>query len=136
MNYQLKSPPCIAELVDAEYVVINLDSGKYYNMVGLGAEIFKLLTEGVASSKILASKANDPKFIEAFDKFVALALSEDLLKASDTPSSSEDQIPMIIDSSEIETLAINVYTDMQELLGLDPIHEVDPAAGWPHQNKP
>ena len=29
-------------------------------------------------------------------------------------------------------MMLHTYTDMEEILGLDPIHEVDHQEGWPH----
>ncbi|MBU3670871.1 MAG: hypothetical protein FGM17_09160 [Polynucleobacter sp.] len=134
MIYQLKSPPCIAELVDGEYVVINLDSGKYYNIVGVGAEVFKSLTEGVKVSSLLESCCGNAAFAKALHDFIELAVSENLLKEVDSLQSTDVPLPIIDLSSGLESLSINVYTDMQELLGLDPIHEVDVDQGWPHQS--
>lgn len=131
MNYQLKTPPSIAELVDGEYVVINLDTGKYFNMIGLGAEVFAALISGVSISAIQAGW-HDKEFVHALNAFVAQALEENLI--AETVNVSSDQLVKDIDlSADIETLKINVYTDMQELLGLDPIHEVDSSQGWPHK---
>lgn len=131
MNYQLKTPPSIAELVDGEYVVINLDTGKYFNIIGLGAEVFEALISGVSISAIQARR-HDEAFVKALNAFVAQALEEGLI--AETVNASSDQLIKDIDLSvDIETLKINVYTDMQELLGLDPIHEVDSSQGWPHK---
>lgn len=131
MNYQLKTPPSIAELVDGEYVVINLDTGKYFNMIGLGAEVFEALISGVSISAIQAVRY-DEAFVKALNAFVAQALEEGLI--AETVNVPSDQLIKDIDlSADIETLKINVYTDMQELLGLDPIHEVDASQGWPHK---
>ncbi len=131
MNYQLKTPPSIAELVDGEYVVINLDTGKYFNMIGLGAEVFEALISGVSISAIQGGRHGEA-FIHALNAFVAEALEEGLI--AETVKFSSDQLIKDIDlSADIETLKINVYTDMQELLGLDPIHEVDSSQGWPHK---
>lgn len=131
MNYQLKTPPSIAELVDGEYVVINLDTGKYFNIIGLGAEVFEALISGVSISAIQAGR-HDKEFVKAINAFVAQALEEGLI--AETVNASSDQLIKDIDLSvDIETLKINVYTDMQELLGLDPIHEVDSSQGWPHK---
>lgn len=129
MRYQLKSPPCIAELVDGEYVVINLDSGKYYNIVGLGAQVLQCLVEGVSTSALVSSMPDDG-FISNLNSFITNAVDEGLLQPVDSNDTTE-LIPHLDHSAGIETLTINVYTDMQELLGLDPIHEVDSAQGWP-----
>lgn len=133
MIYQLKSPPCIAELVDGEYVVINLDSGKYYNIVGVGAEVFKLLSEGVAVSSLLESSFGNDAFAKALQDFIELAVSENLLNEVDSSQCSDVPLPLIDVSSGLDSLSINVYTDMQELLVLDPIHEVDGTQGWPNK---
>lgn len=133
MHYQLNSPPCIAELVDGEYVVINLDSGKYYNIVGLGAQVFQYLTLGVSVSALLSAMSEDSSFSLQLDQFISQAVDEGLLKAALIDETSELPKPVLDNALGIETLAINVYTDMQELLVLDPIHEVDEAQGWPNK---
>lgn len=131
MTYQLKTPPCISELVDGEYVVINLDTGKYFNMVGMGAQVFEALIAGVSVPALL-SLGDGQVFVRNLEDFVALALEEGLIHESATMPPNIPSIPAKL-SGSLETLKINVYTDMQELLGLDPIHEVDPSQGWPHQ---
>lgn len=131
MTYQLKTPPCISELVDGEYVVINLDTGKYFNMVGMGAQVFEALIAG-ASVQALISIGEGELFAKNLEDFLALALEEGLIHESATVPPNMSSIPVKL-SGSLETLKINVYTDMQELLGLDPIHEVDPSQGWPHQ---
>lgn len=131
MIYQLKNPPCIAELVDGEYVVINLDTGKYFNMVGLGAQLFEALISGVSLPELMSLGDGDT-FSRDLEQFVALALEEGLIHEAPSVSSNSQSIPVKL-SGIPETLRINVYTDMQELLGLDPIHEVDSSQGWPHQ---
>lgn len=129
MRYQLKSPPCIAELVDGEYVVINLDSGKYYNIVGLGAQVFQRLVEGFSVSALVSAISGEG-FAQALNGFITQAVDEGLLQHVDL-NDAIDSIPSLDKSADLKTLTINVYTDMQELLGLDPIHEVDSAQGWP-----
>lgn len=133
MHYQLNSPPCIAELVDGEYVVINLDSGKYYNIVGLGAQVFQYLTLGASVTALLSAMSEDSSFSLQLDQFISQAVDEGLLKAALIDETSELPKPVLDKALGIETLAINVYTDMQELLVLDPIHEVDEAQGWPNK---
>lgn len=133
MHYQLNSPPCIAELVDGEYVVINLDSGKYYNIVGLGAQVFQYLTLGVSVPALLSAISEDNSFWLQLDQFISQAVDEGLLKAVVIAETSDLPKPVLDKALGIETLTINVYTDMQELLVLDPIHEVDEAQGWPNK---
>lgn len=131
MIYQLKTPPCIAELVDGEYVVINLDTGKYFNMVGLGAQVFEALIGGASVSALMAA-GDGEVFVKNLETFLALALEEGLVHEAVNAMPNTSSIPATL-SGSLETLRINVYTDMQELLGLDPIHEVDSSQGWPHQ---
>lgn len=133
MHYQLNSPPCIAELVDGEYVVINLDSGKYYNIVGLGAQVFQYLTLGVPVSALHLAMSEDNSVLSQLDQFISQAVDEGMLKAAVIADTLELPKPVLDKALGIETLTINVYTDMQELLVLDPIHEVDEAQGWPNK---
>jgi hypothetical protein len=126
----------IHETFDDEVVIVNLESGSYYSLDHVGATIWHWLEQGAHVSaiqqNIAARYQGDPAEIQgSVQKFLDELLKESLVLAHDAPDSERDS------SSEIagEKVAfvapvLNKYTDMEELLLLDPIHEVD-ELGWP-----
>ena len=63
--------------------------------------------------------------------FTAQILDEGLL--TETPDASTSDGLALVPASAFEAPVLSKYTDMQELLLLDPIHDVDDM-GWPKPN--
>lgn len=125
--FELNNPPCIAETIENDVVIINLDSGNYYNISGLAGEVWGFLAAGYSINDMLKSI---PVLEGHLQDFVAKLLSEDMLRPRKSNEKDSELLPLVRDLSEIN-LDFKVYTDMQELLGLDPIHESDEIMGWP-----
>ncbi len=129
MTYIIAEPHVISESASDETVVINLDTGTYYNLNENASKIWSLFNEGLdfknAKNILANSDIEKNKLGEFFDKLLA----EGLIKEGGIDYSKN-----IGDISvDFNNLSIEVYTDMQDLLGLDPIHEVESEAGWPEQ---
>lgn len=147
-HFCINVPKVSHETIDGETLIINLENGNYYSLVGTGAGIWSLLASGAAVDDIV--KVIDHQYsgarvgIErAIGKFVA-ELQEEGLIVQDQGYASERVVRM---DARIETKAgegrpafevpvLNKYTDMQDLLLLDPIHEVDEKTGWPIPRPP
>jgi hypothetical protein len=131
----------VHEQVDDEVIVIHLARGNYFSLAGSGTQIWTMLTAGLPPGEIGRSLAevhsNPAEEIEAMvGAFVERLLDEDLLQAIDgadqgaEPSvegravAADDQLPGL-DPPRLEK-----YTDMQDYLLIDPIHEVEDP-GWP-----
>jgi len=130
-------PPVIHQLLDGEVIVVNLDSGVYYSLLGAAAEIWAAVDGGASSEEAvdeLLVRYDAPRSVveTAVRRFVAELEQDALIVAADaaepqrTPASANGtpRLPF-------EAPVLDKYTDMQELLLLDPIHEVG-EAGWPH----
>ncbi len=145
-HYRINSPGVIHELFDNEVVIINLDSGNYYSVNEIGLEIWKRLINGMSLKKIISSvvdlydtdEINAENTVHQFIK--ELSENEIIVPSEGAPPTAVDSDP-----SPSEELApeikrpfispqLKIYTDMQELLLLDPIHEVD-ETGWPSREK-
>lgn len=136
IEFSVNIPTVAHESIDGEVIVINLISGNYYSLEGTGAEIWESIDRGYSLPKITALFADryttDAANISpTIDRFVAELERENLIVAriQDTP---ERQPARSINPQSIAFIPpiINRYSDMQELLLLDPIHDVD-ATGWP-----
>ena len=135
------------ETVNGETLIINLESGNYYSLLGTGAEIWSIVERGTAVDEILDEigrrYAGDRAEIEAaVNRFVADLQSEalivyDLGPALERTAEPRPGNPTAKNGERVAFQApvLNKYTDMQDLLLLDPIHEVD-EAGWPAPKLP
>ena len=138
VRYRVNKPNVILEDFDDEVVIVNLASGNYYSVDAVGAEIWTMVQKGDTAAEIAAhlSRQYDgsPEIIEqAVIKFIGEVLSENLIVPDDAacaatpgPDNSSPQVRRSFTSPELHK-----YTDMQELLLVDPIHEVD-ETGWPN----
>ena len=138
--YKIQSPHVIREQFDDEVVIVNLESGVYYSLDDVGAVVWTCLEQKqpVANivSSLCATYAGEMADIEAETyRFLDLLSAESLIKAE--PIQSEALPEMTVPSTVIPNgnrvfvaPKLNKYTDMQDLLLLDPIHEVD-ETGWP-----
>ncbi len=119
----------IHETIDEEVVIINLDKGHYYSLDGSGAWIWKALITGMPPGTIADTFDGDRDAIGAtVGELVAELESEGLIVAADAEAAvGELEAPQ----APFEPVKLQRYSDMEELLLLDPIHEVD-EQGWPH----
>jgi hypothetical protein len=141
--YKINSPGVVHESFDDEVVVINLESGNYYSFNQTGAKIWDLISKGYNTNMIieafLSNYSGDPEIIESsVNAFLLDLLSNEILVQSDVPPPEVKQNPGLKESAgdtqAFKPPLIQTYTDMQELLLLDPIHEVD-ETGWPSRTK-
>ncbi|VCU71118.1 hypothetical protein PIGHUM_03199 [Pigmentiphaga humi] len=129
-SYVLRSPPCIAEIVGDETIVINLDVGNYYNLRGKAVDVWRALMDGVTPEALASANDWSDPVREALGRLVQQALDEQILAAVPV---REGVAAPAIDVDDPADLTMAVYADMQEILGLDPIHETDVVAGWPQK---
>jgi hypothetical protein len=137
-SFRVNTPTVIDEIFDDEVVIINLDSGSYYSVSGTGLAVWQAVKRGAGeaalASALAARYAGDRAEIEhACRDFLAELRRESLIVASDQSppvAGEEAAVAALTDLPAFTAPALQKYNDMQELLLLDPIHEVD-EAGWP-----
>jgi len=132
----------VSELFDDEVVIIDMVSGNYFSLDTVGAEIWTLIqndatAEGIVR-KLTQIYEGDPSIIDtSVRQFLERIQAEQLVIAVDGEAcesnppglAGEEHAP----SSERKVFrppTLSKFTDMQELLLLDPIHDVD-ETGWP-----
>ncbi len=137
---RLNSPPVVLETVDEETIIVNLDSGCYYDLNHSGGRILAALAGGAeraeAARVVAAAYGIDAAELDvAVAELAAQLLAEGILVEAEAaanggsfPGSAAAGPP----TRPYEAPALGRYTDMQELLVLDPIHEVD-ESGWPNR---
>lgn len=135
-RYRPNSPPILHETIDHETIIVNLDVGTYYSLNHAASCIWIGLDSGASVERIvrhLAEQSGTPESVvdQGVRVFLEQLIGEQLVVArGDGPELAElDGWP---EGRSFETPALSRYTDMQELLLLDPVHDVG-IGGWPEQ---
>ena len=137
--FSVYGPNIVHENFDDEMVVVNLETGCYYAFNPVGGMIWSCFETGCSLNDLYnflrASLDGDMADLEqAVRCFIDELSSEELIRIGLAPSASEGDAFAEIEVKEKQLFvapALEKFTDMQDLLLLDPIHEVD-ESGWPH----
>jgi hypothetical protein len=137
LRFRVNEPNVVYEAFDEEIVAVNLDTGNYYSLSGTGPNIWVGLAEGLSIDEIVrrleVRHAAAPDLLAAAVKAFAerLVAEQLLVETADAPLPAPGE-PVAPPEGRTPFAApvIENYTDMRDLLMLDPIHDVD-AAGWP-----
>jgi len=142
MGFCLNEPQVGGEILEGEVIVIDFVSGAYYSLTGAGAVAYVALVAG--GTERAATNEITRRYDAAPDRVVADVrgllddmLADGLLREHAQPGLDDvanevaealGKPPEVLGDYETPTLAR--YTDMQQLLLLDPVHEVGDG-GWP-----
>jgi Coenzyme PQQ synthesis protein D (PqqD) len=140
-------PHVVHETIDGETILIHLGTGAYYSLDGTGAEVWQMVLEGVPEDEFVARlKARygetDPRLVErTVPALVQELVREELLVEAEPPLAhaapvmsgavSEGEGELAPAGPFVEPV-LHKYTDMQEFMLVDPLHDVEADAGWPH----
>ncbi len=116
-----------AELFGDEMVLIDIQSGRYFSLRGAAVDVWRLLS--VPRSPATLHEAFVAPNHGELDAVLANMLEEGLLLTAAGQASSEGHEAR----HEYRTPQVEVYSDLAELIALDPVHEVDAEMGWPVQ---
>ena len=138
MRYRVNHPQVINEMIDSEAIIINLVSGSYYTLDSLGGEVWELLEKSPSVEDIVTQlsfryDASDDVIRSAVENLLE-ELSREQLVAPDDGSGAASSLPSRSRSAQrlpFRAPRLEKFTDMQDLILLDPVHEVD-SRGWPH----
>lgn len=133
-HFRPNSPPVIHETVEGETIIVNLETGSYYDLNHLGGSIFEALGGGTPAAELseaiaAAYELDRADAARAVDDFASQLVAEQLILPAENGAAASSAAPPELPASFAEP-ALKKYTDMQALLLLDPVHEVD-EAGWP-----
>ena len=133
MKYKLNEKSMFSDITDGIAVIINSESGIYYGMNSFSTNVYSNIIAGVSTEKIIAAvekMANVPaNFEEHFTKFIDDLVSKNILLEGNDNDFDADLDEKLAVADEY-TLVVKEFTDAQELLLADPIHEVKEEVGW------
>lgn len=133
-RYTTSVPDVVSEIFDGEAVIANYQSGLYYSISPSGSLIWQALGCGLTPSQIVrwlsahfAGQADLDAAVTAFvDRLVAEGLVAEAAATADAAA-----LP-VLQGATFETPTLERFDDLQELLLLDPVHDVD-TTGWPRR---
>ena len=136
--FLVNAPSVVSEIIDGEVIVMNLKSGNYYSSDKVGAVVWAWMEEGKSEAEMnrLARgryRASAQAIHDDLQAFLSRLLEEGLVREIVAPHNGASGAVgggHVAGQEAFVTPQLCVYTDMQDLLVLDPIHEVD-AMGWP-----
>jgi coenzyme PQQ synthesis protein D (PqqD) len=137
--FRVNGPHVISENIDGEVVLVNLGKGLYYSTDQVGADLWGLLEAGhnvrTIGNAISARYDGEPeKITAAVVAFLAELLQEELIVTEPSvPEREVREMPAAgapADKVRFQPPTLNKYTDMRDMLLLDPIHDVE-ESGWP-----
>jgi coenzyme PQQ synthesis protein D (PqqD) len=138
---RINSPKIIYEKFDDEVIIVNLENGSYYSVDQSGARIWMLLAGGFGREEILAHigaeyAGNNLEIEQATSSFLDDLNRESLFIVEPSDGEAPPPPAIVVDPSPRPFVSpkLQKYTDMEELLVLDPIHEVD-EVGWPRKKE-
>jgi len=144
MHIQVNEPHIVHETIDGETILMDLRSGNYFSIEKSGAVLWEILVQTGDVDALLkkSEELGDPKKSNQIQtdikKFVSKLMEEGLIVEAESKDKSEITGEMLNSFKKAvtatDTLEVNKYSDMQEMLLLDPIHDVDDK-GWPEPKK-
>jgi hypothetical protein len=137
-RFRVNEPKVLSETIDGVVIVLNFENGHYFSLNGPATFVWNQLARGCSLDAVAATLAarhgREPAAIEAtLAEFVASLESEALLRPAE-PDLPEPPAPEAPPEGDLAAPGFEKFTDMEQLLLLDPIHDVG-AAGWPHERK-
>ncbi len=138
-RYDINQPAVASEVINGEAIMMHHASGDYFSANGIGAVVWQWIGETRSHDQIV--RALEARFPQspgairgAVDAFLADLLTHELIRPiepGDGPAPGAPSQQADSPAGEFSPPVLNVYSDMRDVLLLDPIHEVEEASGWP-----
>jgi hypothetical protein len=136
--YRIEAASVVSDVIDGEAVMLHRGSGDYFSTDGVGCLIWQWIEEGRSRGRmegdLEARFAADPAAIAtALDSFIADLLSHELVQEAGAAVEPEDAPSGTWPGDRVafSPPVLNIYSDIRNLLLLDPIHDVAEESGWP-----
>lgn len=131
-RFRLAEPRFVADLIDGDALAVDLVTGSYHVTSGWSAAIFWALTQGATVSETMRLLDTPHDVGAEIEAFRAAVVELEIVVLRD----GEPANPPTVDrpSGPWTALEVESHGDMADMILLDPVHEVDPEAGWPRRS--
>lgn len=136
-RWELRAPAVLAEVINGEVVAVDLSQGSYYSLRGTAAVCWQLVAAGWTLRELAADLAErydaGTEVIEAgTGRLIDELVRAGVLRARAGAPDSSPPVLLVEPGTAFESPVFETFHDMEDLLLLDPVHDVDEAKGWPH----
>lgn len=133
--YCIHTSQIVYEVLNTEVIIVDFNTGNYYVLSNTAKDIWRCIEEKLTYDQMVNCLAlhyseNIEKIKTDLTHFLHELVDKGLIYLGDTPQEGSLTIPTLM-QKEYVSPDLRMYTDVQNLLLLDPIHEVT-EAGWPH----
>ncbi|MBX9773734.1 MAG: PqqD family protein [Xanthobacteraceae bacterium] len=133
--YAFNSADFAFETFANEIVVLNVVEGTYFAFGGSSIDIWDALANRRPVQAIVdatAARHGVPARLveQELSNFIAKLAAEKILLAAQ-PADDPISLPASPPTRGFQPFSFEKHDDMEDLLTLDPIHDVDPERGWP-----
>lgn len=137
-QYTIDTNNLVFEIFDHEVVLVSLESGHYFVLDQVAGDVWRCLASGlsVSESNELLSQRYDiaiENLQQDIEGLLDQLLDEDILQPCNERQAEAEGLTLPAASSPAlpyEEPSLFKYTEMENLIQMDPIREVD-ESGWP-----
>jgi hypothetical protein len=135
VRFEVNTPSVISERFESEVIVIHLESGAYFSLRDSAADAWNRFEAGQTLDEVTSEWSRLFPAEEGLSSDLSTFLKE-ILAAGLLRETTEGARPFgdSVTFTPYAAPKLETFTDMQDLLLLDPVHDVG-EAGWP-QEKP
>ncbi|HKY64071.1 MAG TPA: PqqD family protein [bacterium] len=130
------SPRISSETINGEVMILDLDTGNYYNLAESGAAIWEFLEAGASAAEIVEGLSSrfeaEPHRIAASVERLLGEFKDDRIISAVAAGERSPKPPTAATRRPFVEPVLNKFSDLKDLLMIDPIHEVD-QVGWPQK---
>lgn len=130
---EVASPSCAAEDMGDEIVALNVDTGVYFSMRELAVGIWRDLANGVPIAVIAGRTAATANQAEV-EHFATQLIQHGLMREAGPAASETATSTDLLLQAGVRGIVFEIFEDMKDLILSDPLHDADPAAGWPSKS--
>jgi hypothetical protein len=142
-RYEPAGQDVVSEEIDGEVIIVNLNNGNYYSLTQSAAVIWSCIARGATIEQLqnrLSSQYSGATgaMNQALVNLIRALEAEQLITRRISSEASQPADPAPAEqllAREKEAFHLPVFerfTDMEDLLLLDPVHETEGEKGWPH----
>lgn len=132
LRYKIAGPQITWEEFDNEYVVLDLESGRYFSFIGGAALVWRGILAGCSPDALTAALPAGGQASAAFQTFFTALITSGLVVADTLAPESAGDLATEIAAAGAD-FNMESFDDLAALLVADPIHDVEAEAGWPHR---
>ncbi len=132
LAFGLAGPHVASEAFDGEYVVLNLNTGKYFSLAGGAAAVWGGLAAGMSVDTITSALPADDARRAQVAACVGQFIEHGLIVQQGKAGVADERLAAGVVAAGGD-FSVDVFDDMADLFVADPIHDVSPEAGWPHR---